>query len=194
MVFILSALWYIRITGLWNLPDGRDWLRGKLDLVLIGRAVFPPYCLTESQSIVEVMKIMVTFFKRSHKCTAVLSAHDPAAGHNWSTPSPETPGHSQASLGVSCGVTGHFFQVLMHTGFFVCLFVFCVLQESVSQSCVSSGGSMVGLMVTSSKRAYAISRSAAPWAPASAAGHCWLVLPEDTEAQFWLSFCGVSGS
>ena len=32
----------------------------------------------------------------------------------------------------------------------------CALQESVSQSCVSSGGSMVGLMVTSSKRAYAI--------------------------------------
>ena len=30
------------------------------------------------------------------------------------------------------------------------------------QSCVSSGGSMVGLMVTSSKRAYAIPRSAAP--------------------------------
>ena len=34
------------------------------------------------------------------------------------------------------------------------------------QSCVSSGGSMVGLMVTSSKRAYAIPRSTAPRAPA----------------------------
>ena len=33
-------------------------------------------------------------------------------------------------------------------------------------SCVSSGGSVVGLMVTSSKRAYAISRSAAPRCPA----------------------------
>ena len=40
------------------------------------------------------------------------------------------------------------------------------------QSCVSSGGSMVGLMATSSKRAYAISRSAAPRAPTPAAGHC----------------------
>ena len=40
------------------------------------------------------------------------------------------------------------------------------------QSCVSSGGSMVGLMVTSSKRAYAIPRSAAPRAPAHLAGHC----------------------
>ena len=34
--------------------------------------------------------------------------------------------------------------------------------ESISQSHVSSGSSMVGLMVTSSKRAYAILKSAAP--------------------------------
>ena len=40
------------------------------------------------------------------------------------------------------------------------------------QSCVSSGGSVVGLMVTSCKRAYAIPRSAAPRAPAPAAVHC----------------------
>ena len=40
------------------------------------------------------------------------------------------------------------------------------------QSCVCSGGSMVGLMATSSKRAYAIPWSAAPRAPAPAAGHC----------------------
>ena len=38
------------------------------------------------------------------------------------------------------------------------------------QFCVSSGCSMAGLMVTSSKRAYAICRSAAPRAPAG--GHC----------------------
>ena len=40
------------------------------------------------------------------------------------------------------------------------------------QSCVSSGCSVVGLRVTSSKRAYAILRSAAPRAPAHAAVHC----------------------
>ena len=40
------------------------------------------------------------------------------------------------------------------------------------QSCVSSGGSIVGLMVTSSKRVYATLRSAAPRAPAPVAGHC----------------------
>ena len=40
MVFILSALWWRRIRGLWKLPDGRGWLRGKLGLVLMGRAMF----------------------------------------------------------------------------------------------------------------------------------------------------------
>ena len=48
------------------------------------------------------------------------------------------------------------------------------------QSCVSSGGSMVGLMVTSSKRAYAIPRSAAPRAPVPEAVHCWPVPPQKT--------------
>ena len=40
MVFILSALWWIRIRGLWKLPDGRDWLWEKLGLVLMDRAMF----------------------------------------------------------------------------------------------------------------------------------------------------------
>ena len=50
---------------------------------------------------VEVTKIMVTSFKRSHAHTSVLSASDPEAGHCQSTPLLETPGHSQASLGQS---------------------------------------------------------------------------------------------
>ena len=40
------------------------------------------------------------------------------------------------------------------------------------KSCVSSGSSMVGLMATSSKRAYATPRSTAPRTPAPAAVHC----------------------
>ena len=47
MVFSLSSLWWIRglsyliwrIRGLWELPDGRDWLWGKLGLVLMGVAM-----------------------------------------------------------------------------------------------------------------------------------------------------------
>ena len=48
----------------------------------------------------------------------------------------------------------------------------CAHQEFVSQSCVSSGSSLVGLMATSSKRAYVIARSALPRAPALVAVHC----------------------
>ena len=50
---------------------------------------------------VEVMKIMLTSFKRSNACTVALSAPNPAAGHHQPTPPPETPGHSRASLGQS---------------------------------------------------------------------------------------------
>ena len=50
---------------------------------------------------------------------------------------------------------------------------FCLCPPRVSfPSPVSSGGSMVGLMETSSKRAYAILRSPAPRAPAPATDHC----------------------
>ena len=48
------------------------------------------------------------------------------------------------------------------------------------QSCLSSGTSMVGLMATSSKRAYAVPRSTAPRAPVPAAVHCWPVPPQET--------------
>ena len=88
VIFILSTLWWRKIRGLWKLADGRDWLRGKLSLVLIGGAllskyliqlslmggaVFCPCFLTWGQTMLEVMMIMVTF-RRSQSCTAVLSA------------------------------------------------------------------------------------------------------------------------
>ena len=44
---------------------------------------------------------MATSFKRSHACTATLSAPSPAAGHPRPTPLLETPGHAQASLSQS---------------------------------------------------------------------------------------------
>ena len=47
------------------------------------------------------MNIMVTSFKRSHACTATLSAPNSAAGHHQHMPLFEISGHSQASLGQS---------------------------------------------------------------------------------------------
>ena len=48
------------------------------------------------------------------------------------------------------------------------------------QSYVSSGGSMVGFLATSSKRAYALPSSTAPRAPAPAAVHCWPISLQET--------------
>ena len=132
----------------------------------MGGVVFPPCCLTWDQTIVEVMKIMATSFKRSHTCTVSLSALNPAADHHQPTPLLETPGHTQASLGQS--LVGSLLLSLRS----------CCVQGFPStslffQSCVSFGGSMVGLMATSSKRTYVTPSSAAPRAPALAAGHCW---------------------
>ena len=65
-------------------------------------------------------------------------------------------------------------------------FVGCLLRDS-----------LVGLMVTSSKRAYAtgcVTQSSAPRSPAPAAGHCSPAPPQETQTEFWFSLCGVSGS
>ena len=77
------------------------------------------------------------------------------------------PGHSQGSLGQS--LVG-FCSFLLGSGADKVLFV--PSKSLFPQSCVSSGGSMVGLMVASSKRVYATPMSAAPRAPAPVAGHC----------------------
>ena len=116
---------------------------------------------------VELMKIMLTSFRHYP-----FSAPDPAAGHFRPTPLPEILGHTGKSGSVSYGVNAPFSWVLMQTRFCLCPARVCF------PSPVSSGGTIVGLMVTSSKRAYAIPRSAAPRAPV--AGHCWPVPLQET--------------
>ena len=73
------------------------------------------------------------------------------------------------------------FSFLLGSDVHKVLFVPC--KNLFPQSCVNSGSSMVGLMATSSKRAYFIPRSAAPRAPAPAAGHCWPVPLQETLKQ-----------
>ena len=115
---------------------------------------------------VEVMKIMVTSFKMSHVCTTARSAFDPAAGHCQSMPLSETSGQPWACLGqFLVGSTPPFPRVWYAEGFLVPSW------SLFPQSCVNSGGSMVGLMAPSSMRAYARPRSTAPRAPAPAASH-----------------------
>ena len=115
------------------------------------------------------MKIMVTSFKRSCACPAALSAPDPAAGHH------QRLLETQASLGQSLVES-----LLLSPGSWCTEVLFVPSKSLFPQPCVISGGSMVGLMATSSKRAYAIPRSAASRTPAPAAGHCQTIPPQET--------------
>ena len=79
----------------------------------------------------------------------------------------------------------------------------CALQEPISQSCVSSGSPMVGLVATSSKRAYAIPKSAAssPTQVCCTQSPCLCssllltcICTGDTQTLFCFHLCGVFGS
>ena len=123
---------------------------------------------------VEVMKIMATSLERSHARTGTLSAPNPAAGHCQPTPLQTPDTHRQVWVIL---LWGHC-SFLLGPGAHKVLFV--PSKSLFPQSCVSSGSSVVGLMATSSKRAYAIPKSAAPRAPPSYAVHCWPVPPQET--------------
>ena len=145
------------------------------NFLLTGGAVFPPCCLTWDQTTVEVMKIKVTSFKGTMSvCTVALSASDPAADHHLLMHLLETPGHSWASLSQSLVGSLH-----LSPGSWCTQVLFVPSKSLFPQSCVSSSGSMVGLMATSSKRAYAILRSAAPRVPAPVAGCFWPTPPQE---------------
>ena len=130
-----------------------------------GWSFVPSLLFIWAQTMVEVMKIMVTSFKRSHACTAALSA--PTLQQATTNPRLcwrflDTAGQVWVSL-----LWGHCSFLLgpgAHEVFFV------PSKSLFPQSCVSSGSFMMGLMVTSSKRAYAIPKSAAPRVPAHMAG------------------------
>ena len=103
--------------------------------------MFPSFYLTWGQTMREVMKIMATSFKRSHACTAILSAPSPAAGHCQPMPLLETPAHSPGQVWVSL-LWGHC-SFLLGPGRHKVLFASS--KSLFPQFCVSSGSCMVGL-------------------------------------------------
>ena len=90
-------------------------------------------------------------------CTAALSAPNPAAGHHRPMPAPRLlDTHGQVWDTLLWGRC----SFLLGPG--ACK-VLCVPSQSLfPQSCVSAGGSVVGLMATSSHGPYAVPRSTAP--------------------------------
>ena len=133
--FPLSALWWRRIRGLWKLPDGRDWLSGKLGLVLMGRAKLSKSLIQFSvngQGWVAsllldlrpnpggdnedngslLQKVPCTNFHTQcfQPCSRPPLTHS-SAGDSWTL--------MGKSGSVSCGVTAHFSWVLVCTNLFM---------------------------------------------------------------------------
>ena len=127
-----------------RLMEVSSWERllGKLGLVLMGGALLsisliqfsvdwqgsvPSLLFDLRPNYGGVNEIIVTSFKRSCAHTVALSAPSPAIGHCWLTPPPETPRHSQASLGQS--LVG---LLLLSPGSWCTQGFVCALQETVS--------------------------------------------------------------
>ena len=132
---------------------------------------------------------METSFKRSHACTATFSASNPGAGHRRPTPPLETPGHTQASLGQS--LVG---SLLLSPGSWYTQGFVCALQESASsvlcKFCSFYGGIngdllQAGLCHTQVCCTQSPCPCSSPLLTCTSTG--------DTQTQFCLSLCGVSG-
>ena len=96
-------------------------------------------------------------FKTSHAHTATPSAPNPTAGLHRPMPPLQIPGHSWTSLGQSL-----VWSLLLSSGSWCTQVSVCAPQESVSPVLCKFWQLYGGLMATSSKRAYAKPRSAAP--------------------------------
>ena len=109
------------------------------------------------------------------------------------------PPLTHASAGDSWTATGRLGQslvgsLLLSPGSWCTQGSVCTLQSLFPQSCVSSGSSMVGLMETSSKRAYAIPVCRTQSSCPRSSPLLTRTSSGDTQTQFGLSLCGLSGS
>ena len=119
-----QSVWWRRIRGLWKLPDGRDWLRGKLGLVLMAQAMLSisliqfsglntaAILLRGQGRVPSLLLDLRPNYGRGNEnncdllqkvpCTHwYTQCPNPSAGHCWPMPPPETPRNSRASLGQS---------------------------------------------------------------------------------------------
>ena len=154
-VFSLSALWWRRIRGLWKLPDGRDWLRGKLGLVLMGGAMASKFSVDGQGCVPSLLFDLRQNYGGDNEDNGdlqmVLCIH---CSHSM----PLTLHQATAAPRLCCRFLDTHRQVWVSLLWGHCSFILgpgsvCALQESISQSCVSFESSMVGLTATSSKRA-----------------------------------------
>ena len=82
---LMEASWWEKLTEgeTGSCSDGGAMLsKSLIQFSVDGWSCVPSLLFTWGQTMVEVMKIMATFFKRSYACTAMLTAPNPAAGHH----------------------------------------------------------------------------------------------------------------
>ena len=148
------------------LMDGAIFSKSVIQFSVDGWSCVPSMLFTWGQTVVEVMKIMVTSFNRSH---ALLHSVPPTlkqATIDLCLHQRLLDTHGQVWVSLSWGHCPWLPGPHAHKVFFV------PSKSLFPQSFVSSGSSMVRLMATSSKRAYATPRSTAPRAPAPAEVYC----------------------
>ena len=131
---------------------------------------------------------MVTSLKRSQACIATVHALNSAAGHHQPMPSLETPGHPQACLEQSPVVTVPFSWVLVHKVllcpprvYFPVLCKFWQLCGGLNGDLLQEGSCHIQVCCTQSP-----CPCSSPLLTCTTTG--------DTQAQFYLSLCAVSGS
>ena len=155
---LMEASWWERLiegkTGSGSDMLGPCSVNLQSNVLLMGGAVFPPCYLPGGQTLVEVMKIM--WPPSEHPMHLLLHSAPPTLQQATTNPRfhwrlLDTPEQVWVSL-----LWGHR-SFLLGPGARSSV---CALQDSIPQSCVSSGSSVVGLMAISSKRAYATPRSA----------------------------------
>ena len=130
-----------KIRGLWKLPDGRDWLRGKLGLVLMGRAMLNKFLIQFSVNGWGCVPFLLFNLRPNYggvhedngNLLQKLRCRHCHIQCPWlcsrpPTPPPETPGHSWASLNQS--LVG---SLLLFPGPWCTQGSVCALQESISQ-------------------------------------------------------------
>ena len=135
MVFILSALWWIRIRGLWKLSDGRGWLCGKLGLFLVSGDMLSKsliqFSIDDWGCVPSVLFDLRPNYGRNNEDNSNLFQNDmcthcvqcpwpcnrPLSTHAFTRDSRTLTGRSGSAY---CGDTASFSWLLAHTRFYLC--------------------------------------------------------------------------
>ena len=181
------------------------WLREKLGLVLMGGAMLSKSLLQFSIDVWGCVPSLLLDLRPNYgggnedngdllqkvPCThCCTECPDPAAGHQWPMPLPETAGHSQASLGHS--LLG---SLILSPGSWCAQGFVGTLQESVPWVLCKFWQLYGGINGDLLQEGLCHTQVCCTQSPCPCSRPLLThTFAEDTQTQFWLSLCGVSES